>query len=95
MVTYKVSKSYYNNGWSNPKCQARYGCWAHKVRTVKVTTLINCACCGTTGHKETYYMCDDHVSDLKKYLPKITQIDLRFEQLNDPIMNNLFIKPKS
>ena len=40
-------------------------------------------------------MCDDHVSDLKKYLPKITQIDLKFEQLNDPIMNNLFIKPKS
>jgi hypothetical protein len=94
MVTYKVSKSFYNSDWNHPKCDSRFGCWSLKVKTVKVQSNLNCHCC-KSGHKETFYMCESHVTDLQKYLPKTTSIELKWDTLTDPIVNGLFIKPKS
>lgn len=89
MVTYKISKSYYNPDWNRQHCNSRHRCWSGKVRTVKVFTNLNCKCC-KGGHKETFYMCDDHIVDLPKYLPKTTGIELRWDDINDPV-TNLFI----
>ena len=86
MITYKVSKGYFNGDWANPSCQSRHGCWDHKVKTVKVLTTLNCKCC-KGGHRETFYMCDAHVMDLPKYLPKSTAVELRWDDINDPITN--------
>ena len=94
MVTYKVSKSFYNSDWNHPKCDSRFGCWSLKVKTVKVQSNLNCHCC-KGAHKETFYMCESHVTDLQKYLPKTTSIELKWDTLTDPIVNGLFIKPKS
>lgn len=91
MITYKISKSYYNPDWkATPGCQARYGCWIHKVKAVKVITPIKCICC-KGGHKETFYMCKEHLKDLPKYLPRNTDVTLSLDDINDPV-TNLFIK---
>jgi hypothetical protein len=94
MVKYKISKRLYNSDWNQPKCDSRFGCWSLKVKTVKVQSNINCHCC-KGAHKETFYMCESHVTDLQKYLPKTTGIELKWDTLTDPIVNGLFIKPKS
>ena len=87
MITYKVSKSYYNPDWrSIPGCQARHGCWIHKVKAVKVITTIKCTCC-KGGHKDTYFMCDTHLKDLQKYLPRTTDVTLSLDDINDPVTN--------
>lgn len=90
MITYKVSKGYFSGDWGRPSCQSRHGCWSYRVKTVRVLTTLNCKCC-KGGHKESYYMCEDHVNDLPKYLPKITGVELRWEDINDPL-TNLFTK---
>ena len=73
MITYKVSKSYYNSDWNRQRCGSRHGCWSMKIKTVKVSTTLNCKCC-KGGHKETYYMCDEHLKDLPRFLPRSTGI---------------------
>ena len=90
MITYKVSKSYYHSDWNRPACQSKHGCWSRKVKTVKVLTSLNCKCC-KDGHKETYYICEDHVHNLQKYLPTTTSVELKWDNISDPI-TNLFIK---
>ena len=84
MVTYKISKRFYSSDWNRPKCDSRFGCWDNKVKTVKVSSTINCQCC-KGGHKETFYMCEAHAMDLQKYLPKTTSIELKWDSINDPI----------
>lgn len=84
MIKYKVAKSFYNSDWNRPKCDSRFGCWDFKVKTVKVYSNIKCSCC-KDGHKETFYMCEDHAKDLQKYLPKTTSIELKWDSINDPI----------
>lgn len=32
-------------------------------------------------------MCDDHLKDLPRFLPKSTHIELRWDDINDPITN--------
>ena len=86
MITYKVSKGYFNGDWNRHRCNSRHGCWDMKVKSVKVSTNLNCKCC-KGGHKETFYMCDAHIMDLPKYLPKTTGIELRWDDINDPITN--------
>lgn len=86
MITYKVSKGYYNGDWNRHRCQSRHGCWDMKIKTVKVTTTLNCKCC-KGGHKETYYMCDEHLKDLPRFLPRSTGIELRWDDIDDPVSN--------
>lgn len=85
MVTYKISKGYSNAEWNRHKCDSRFGCWDLKVKVVKVYSNVNCNCC-KDGHKETFYMCDSHIKDLKKFLPKTTSIELKWEDINDPVL---------
>jgi hypothetical protein len=84
MVKYKVAKSFYSSDWNRPKCDSRFGCWELKVKTVKVFSTIKCNCC-KGGHKETFYLCETHVMDLQKFLPKTTGIELKWDSINDPI----------
>ena len=86
MVTYKISKRFYSSDWNRPKCDSRFGCWDLKVKSVKVQSTMNCHCC-KGGHKETFYMCEAHVMDLQKYLPKTTGIELKWDSINDPVSN--------
>ena len=89
MVTYKVSKDLSKAEYR--KCCSRYGCWSSTTYSIKIITSINCKCC-VGGHKETTFLCVDHIKDSKKFMPQIVNVDLVISQLEDPIINGLFVK---
>jgi len=89
MVKYKISKRLSQAAYR--KCSSRYNCWSSTTYSVKIITSINCECC-SKGHKETQFLCADHVKDPEKFLPRTVTANLYISQLADPIVNELFVK---
>jgi hypothetical protein len=89
MVKYKISKELSQAQYR--KCSSRFGCWSSTTYSVKIITSINCQCC-SKGHRETVFLCTDHIKDPKKFLPQTVTANLYLSQLEDPIINELFVK---
>lgn len=88
MVKYKVSKSYSETGY---RCNAKYGCWAGRVKSVRVITNINCCCCNE-NHVSKFYLCDKHLGNIEKYIPSSINLVIKIKDLVNPLPD-LFIKP--
>jgi hypothetical protein len=89
MVTYKISKDLSQAQYR--RCCSRYNCWSDKTYSIKIITSLNCKCC-VGGHKEIRFLCVDHIKDPKKFMPQIVMVNLGLSQLEDPIINQLFVK---
>jgi hypothetical protein len=90
MIKYKISKGYTE---TNNRCDCKFGCWSRNVKKVKLITSINCSCC-PRNHTQTYYLCDKHIVDIEKNISSHIFVGLKLKTLADPIVNELFIKPR-
>jgi hypothetical protein len=84
MITYKINKQRLDYRCCSAK-YCRY-CGKEKINKVNVFTKINCSCCNKYHHFHIY-LCDKHVENVWKHLPKEITLTLSLQNIIDPIPN--------
>jgi hypothetical protein len=84
MITYKVNKQRLDYGCCSAKYCRYYG--KEKINKVYVFTKINCSCCSKYHHFEIF-LCDKHIGNISKHLPKEITLTLSLKIISDPIPN--------